>query len=89
MHKLWLMWYRVQQLSENTQRRYHDQTGNTVFKKTINEIKSARDFVPGKVDIIMHQVLASHIINRVIVDPDNTIEEIFEGNNVVMFQDYK
>ncbi|MFC1509698.1 hypothetical protein ACFL60_08470, partial [Candidatus Omnitrophota bacterium] len=58
-----------------------DISGRHVAEKRLGEIGSAEDFVPGEVEASFSITKPLSEISRVIVDPEDEIDEIFEGNN--------
>ena len=60
-----------------------DRGGKTVAEHTIDRFESAGDFVPGELSFSFPMQSGSSGDYRVIVDPDDAIEEIYEGNNSI------
>ena len=58
-----------------------DKSGRPVAETTLGEIESAEDFVPGEAEANFSITAPVSEISHVIVDPEDEIEEIFEGNN--------
>ncbi len=55
--------------------------GAVLSEKTVGGIPSAKTYVPGEARINFPVTSGSSVRYRVIVDPENSIEEIYEGNN--------
>jgi len=68
--------------AENVAVRIEDHAGKTVSEEVIGYIKCAKDFVPGEAAVVFPVDCDSPDIRRIVVDPGDGMEEIFEGNNV-------
>ncbi len=61
-----------------------DSAGRTLGEQIVSRIASAKDFVPGEAALDFSAFAGR--IDRIVADPDNEIEEIYEGNNTLMFR---
>jgi len=56
-----------------------DEKGKIIGRRVIPNLAAPLDFVPKTVDVIFD--LAGQNWRRIVIDPENRIEEIYEGNN--------
>jgi len=61
--------------------RLEDGFGHTLMTQTVSAMKSAEDLVPGSAHVAFQPTSTAPTEYRVVVDPDDTLEEILEENN--------